>query len=202
MIKYRLGDKAEPARKRGKMSEGKIGKIQKSSKIAFAIARVLKIIFIVTSVIAILAGIFLIGFKGLINSEIDRAVARGEFTIEEIMPVVDEEAGFEMFIADQIMKNGYFSETMGAYLITIGVRLICLAVVVHFIGKVFREIEESYSPFKPQIVKSIKVAFILITLLSLENSLLIGIMVGFSLWSVVNIFKYGCELQKMSDETL
>lgn len=47
-----------------------------------------------------------------------------------------------------------------------------------------------------------KVAFIMITLFSLESNLLIGITVGFSLWSVVNIFEYGCELQKQSDETL
>lgn len=184
------------------MSEGKIRKIQKSCKIVLAIANILKVIFIVTSAAALIAGILLIGFKGLINSEIDKAVARGDFTMEEIMPVAEDDAGLERFLTEQIMKNGYFSETMGTYLITVGVLLICLAVVVHFIGKVFKEIEESYSPFKPQIVKSIKVAFILITLLSLESSLLIGVMVGFSLWSAVNIFEYGCELQKMSDETL
>lgn len=180
----------------------KVEKIQKSSSIALKAARVVKVILIVGAVLTLAAGCMLIAFQEPINREVEKAVARGDIIKEEIMPRVEDSAGFEMHLVAYLTKDGYFAEVLGTYLFTVGVLLVLLAAVMHFIGKVFQEIQVSYSPFKPEIVKSIKVAFVMITLLSLENSLLIGIMVGFSLWSVVNIFEYGCELQRQSDETL
>ena len=186
------------------MSDGnlKVQKIQKSSRIALKAARAVKVILIVAAVLALSTGAMMIAFQDPINREVEKAVSRGDFTREEIMPRLEDSAGFEMHLVAHLTRDGYFSEVLGTYLFTIGIMLGLFAVVMHFIGKVFQEIQVSYSPFQPGIVKSVKVAFIMITLFSLESNLLIGITVGFSLWSVVNIFEYGCELQKQSDETL
>lgn len=92
--------------------------------------------------------------------------------------------------------------TLAVYLMVLGIILICFAVVSHFLGKVFAEIKESYTPFRPEIVRNLKVVFVLVTVLTLRSSLLIGAIVGFSFWCMFQIFEYGCELQKQSDETL
>ena len=55
---------------------------------------------------------------------------------------------------------------------------------------------------KPKTVKELKVVFVLIAIFSLKSSLLAGLLVSLALWCVIQIFEYGCELQRESDETL
>ena len=80
--------------------------------------------------------------------------------------------------------------------------LVCFTVVLHFVGKVFKTFQESYSPFQPKVIRNLRITFILLTLYTLSTSLGIGLIVGLASWCVLNIFEYGCELQKQSDETL
>lgn len=174
-------------------SDLKIEKIQKSSNVAAILTKVVKIICIVMAVLTMVSGCILIGAQDYINREMEAAVESGVMSADEIAAY-----GIVMFF----VENGDFAETVGADMIVVGAMMICMAVIMHFVGKVFRDIKESYSPFRPEIVKSLKVAFVLITLLCLESSLLIGAVIGFSLWCVIHIFEYGCELQKQSDETL
>lgn len=174
----------------------KIEKIQKSSKIALTITIVAKIFAIAIAVIACLSGILLIGAKDIINEEIEKGVENGVLLQEQLM------TGIEGEIGRKLIQDGYFAETAGAYVIAVGAMMICMAVVMHFIGKVFKEMKESYSPFTTNVVKNLKVSFVLITILSLRSSLLIGAVIGFSLWCVLHAFEYGCILQKQSDETL
>ena len=91
---------------------------------------------------------------------------------------------------------------LGTYILTIGIVSICMAVVLHFVSKVFKDFCKSYSPFQPGIIKNLKITFVLLTVFVLKSSLLIGAIVGLAAWCVINIFEYGCELQKQSDETL
>lgn len=91
---------------------------------------------------------------------------------------------------------------LGVILIVTAVLLICFTVVLHFVAKVFQSLKKNDSPFRPEVVKSLKIAFVLIALLALSNSLLIGAIVSLSLWCIFLIFEYGCELQQQSDETL
>lgn len=182
------------------MSESnvKIQKIQKTSKNAWILVRIAKVFCIVMSVIAIGCGCGFIGAKNYLDQELATAIVTGELSTEDLYI----NAGGFLDRALNLAKVDSVALTLGVYLIVLGIILVCFAIVLHFMGKVFKNIMESYSPFRPEIVKSLKVVFVLITVLALRSSLLIGAIIGFSLWCVFHIFEYGCELQRQSDETL
>lgn len=175
----------------------KIVKIQKSSKAALTITTIVKIFAIAMAVVACLCGFLIIGLRETVNKEFTERLTSGQIQSEGIIiMMLDGE------IRQEIIQEDDMAKAIGVHVITVGVMMICLAVVMHFISKVFKEMKESYSPFKPEIIKSLKISFILITILSLSSSLLIGAVIGFSLWCVLHVFEYGCELQRQSDETL
>ena len=108
---------------------------------------------------------------------------------------------YEKFMEGKLAESE-MGIVLGTYILTIGIVPICMAVVLHFVSKVFKDFCKSYSPFQPGIIKNLKITFVLLTVFVLKSSLLIGAIVGLAAWCVINIFEYGCELQKQSDETL
>lgn len=179
------------------MSEEKtiIEKIQKTSKVGVIVTNIVKIFCIVMSVLVIPTGAIMVGVSNQINGIFEEAVASGELQMSD-MDVLEGQ------LMRNLLEDGDFATVLGVEMIAMGIMLICTAVLVHFIGKVFKEMRESYSPFKASIVKSLKVVFVLVTLLTLSSSMAIAIIVGTALWCVLHIFEYGCELQRQSDETL
>lgn len=173
----------------------KIEKIQKSSKIAFRVTNVVKVFGIIGAVILIIAGCIVIGGKDTLNRELGEELKEG-FTVEEFSD------SFGGRVAYQMIESGAIAEGIGLYCLEMSMILIFMAVVLHFVGRVFKSFMESYSPFQPGIVKNLKVTFVLITIAALSSSLGIGLIIGFAAWCVINIFEYGCELQRQSDETL
>lgn len=173
-----------------------IEKIQKTSKMVLIVTNIFKIFFIVCSVILLCSGTAVIAFQDMFNEEVMEYVESGELQKEVIM------AGMDAEMVEQIVERGSFAVVIGIYIITMAVILGIIAVLTHFIGKVFKTLRESYSPFVPKIVKELKVAFILIAILSFTSGVGIGAVVSLALWSLFYIFKYGCELQRQSDETL
>lgn len=182
------------------MSESnvKIQKIQKTSKTALILVRVAKVFCIVMSVVTVGCGCGFIGARNYLDQEFAKAIETGELSAEDVYI----SAGGFLDGALNLEKVDSVASTLGGYLIALGAILICFAIVLHFMGKVFKDIMGSYSPFRPEIIKRLKVVFVLITVLTLRSSLLIGVIIGFSLWCVFQIFEYGCELQRQSDETL
>ena len=174
-----------------------MGKIQKSSNAALIIARICKILFIAMATLVFVIGILFVSF---LNDYFNEAIsALGE----KVSVSVPNNMGTFLGIGNRlVMQLDDNAITLGVYMITMGVYLTILAVLMHYIGKVFRDIKEGYSPFQQSIVKNMKIASIIITLISLNSSLLIGALIGFSLWCVVYVFQYGCKLQRESDETL
>ena len=173
-------------------------KIRKSSNVALILARISKIFLIAMAVLLFALGIMFVSFlNDFFNEELAKAVQAGES-----MPDLDG-MGMLLGVGNQLVsQSDNYGMALGVYLITAGVYSAVLAVLMHFIGKVFKDIKEGYSPFQQSIVKNMKIAFVIITLISLNNSFLIGVLIGFSLWCAICIFEYGCELQKQSDETL
>ncbi|MCH5260273.1 MAG: hypothetical protein J1F18_10995 [Lachnospiraceae bacterium] len=172
-------------------------KIRKSSNVALIIARICKIFCIGMAILAFITGVLLVGLNDRINEELSKALQAGES-----LPELDD-MGMLLGVGNRLIsRSDDFGITLGVYVITVGVFLAILSVLMHYISKVFKEIKEGYSPFQLSIVKNMKVAFVIITVLSLNSSLLIGALIGFSLWCAFCIFEYGCELQKQSDETL
>lgn len=105
-------------------------------------------------------------------------------------------------MVQHLAEDGQIALAIGLFLTETGVLLVFMVVVLHFVGKVFKEFQENYSPFQPKIIKNLRITFILLTLYTLSSSGGIGLIVGLASWCVLNIFEYGCELQKQSDETL
>ena len=180
------------------VSNVKIQKILKASKTAGSIVKFAKIFLIVMSVVTIVCGCGFIGTKNYLDQRLAQALAEGEVTADELFVNV---GGF-LEGALNLAKVDSVSLTLGVYMIVMGIVLIGFSIIMHFLAKVFTDIRESYSPFRPEIVKSLKVVFVLTTLFALRSSLLMGVIIGFSMWCVLHIFEYGCELQRQSDETL
>lgn len=176
----------------------RIQKIQKTSKIASNIVKFAKIFLIVMSVLIIGCGLGFIGTKNYLDQEIEKALGEGELTVDELYV---NAGGFLDQALDLSMEDSIAS-AIGVRLIVGGIILICLSAIMHFLGKVLKDIRESYSPFRPEIIKSLKVVFVLTTLFALHSSLLMGAVIGLFMWCILQIFEYGCELQKQSDETL
>lgn len=174
----------------------KIEKIQKSSKAALMVTNIIKVFLIVATVILLIMGFIMIGGQDFFNSIFAKAMEVGAFTMEEF------EWDFEGQMLQHMVSDGQIALALGLYLIEMGVVMLCLVVVLHFVGKIFKTFQESYSPFQPKVIKNLRITLILLTLYMLPTSLGIGLIAGLASWCVLNIFEYGCELQKQSDETL
>lgn len=174
-----------------------MGKIQKSSNAALIIARISKILFIAVASLVFVMGILFVSF---LNDYFNEAISAWG---ENVSVSVSNNMGMFLGIGNRLVQQSNNNAViLGVYMITTGVYLTILAVLMHYISKVFRDIREGYSPFQQSIVKNMRIVFIIITMISINSSLLIGALIGFSLWCVVYIFQYGCELQRESDETL
>lgn len=176
----------------------KIEEIKKSSRVALNVTNIVKTISAVCGGMIIVAGCIMIGLRGVINHGFIIAMENGFFTPEDLESMLIDYNG----IVEHLIEDGNIAETIGLYLITTGVTLIFVTIVLHFVSRVFRGFMESYSPFQAGILKNLKIAFVLITLAALTSGIGIGLVIGFAAWCVLNIFEYGCELQKLSDETL
>ena len=182
-------------------SNSKIEKIQKSSKTALLVINIAKIFCIACAVIAIVVGCIVIGMRTQFGHEFQTAIDEGTIVREDIMNFAKIGVDYEKFMEGKL-ADSEIGIVLGTYILTIGIVSICMAVVLHFVSKVFKDFCKSYSPFQPGIIKNLKITFVLRTVFVLKSSLLIGAIVGLAAWCVINIFEYGCELQKQSDETL
>lgn len=176
----------------------KIEKIKKSSKVALNVTNIVKTICAVCAGITIVAGCIMIGLRGVVNDGFVIAMENGVFTPDDLdLSLIDYNG-----IVEHLIEDGYIAETIGMYIITTGFTLIFVTIVLHFVSRVFKSFMESYSPFQAGILRNLKAAFVLVTIAALSSGLGTGLIVGFAAWCVLNIFEYGCELQKQSDETL
>ncbi len=175
----------------------KIDKIRKTSRIALILVNIIKILLAVVAVACLLSGAVILGLREEVNSGAIRMLDDG-FLRRDIF------AGQEMKrdVCMTLIQNGHVAEALTGYLFMTGAMLAAIAVMFHFIGRVFKDMRESYSPFQLSVIKKLKIVFVLITLFTLRSSLLIGALTGVALWCVLQIFDYGCELQRESDETL
>lgn len=172
----------------------KIEKIKKSSKTVMAVSKGVMIFCIIMDIMLVVLGAFMIAFKNFINEMLQEAIDKGMLAISEIP--------FNNFGSVDILLAGDYAFNIFISLLGMLVSMILLTVILYFVGKIFKAFRESYSPFMPSILKQLKVVFILIIVISLKSSLLIGAVIGLALWCLYQIFEYGCELQKQSDETL
>lgn len=79
-----------------------------------------------------------------------------------------------------------------------GIFLVC-----RFIDVTFKQMALGESPFNEGSCRRLKICSVLVTVLVvLKSDLVVGILVAVVLFCLMRLYGYGCELQKLSDETL
>lgn len=181
-------------------SNVKIQTIQKNSRVALILVNIAKIFLIIGTVVMSLTGCSMIWANDIFDKKFAEAEA---LTNQEISTAIYIEGGLVSGIIDLKRNTESQAAEFGVNLLAVAGVMASFAVVLHFVAKVFKALKESDSPFRPEIVKSIKIVFVLISiLLVLQSGFLIGALVALSLWCIFLIFEYGCELQQQSDEIL
>ncbi len=180
------------------MENKKIANIKKASGITAKVLNVIKIILIVGIVLGIVGGISVMAFRSDDGKRIE--VFGKPVTVHGLVNT------------DNMKVEGFdFVEMFGIEdpFINAGINCFCAAVicaltlvVIMYLQNVFVEIEKSDTPFKTAILSKIKIAGIIVTVITLSSSIGIAAIVGLSFWCVYCIFDYGLELQKSADETL
>ena len=181
----------------------KLEKIRKSSHVALLITRIGKIFTIAMAFVAFLCGIACIAADALGGEKLYVQIQEKAPDTEFMMGIDMQLFGFSVKASDMLNTgDAEWLDVVGIYLIVFCVVISLIAVLLHFVEKTFREIRDSDSPFRPVILKNLSLPFILITLFAAMNSLYFGAVVGIAFWCVYCILDYGCELQRLSDETL
>ncbi|MCR5686353.1 MAG: hypothetical protein K6G81_13230 [Lachnospiraceae bacterium] len=180
------------------MENSKIANIKKVSGITAKVLNVIKVVLIVGLVMCIVGGISVMCIRSKDGNSIE--IFGKTVTVHsgvELGNMQIEGFGFlEAFdIEDPFVKAG-----LNCFCAAVLCALALVAVII--IRSAFTEIEKSDTPFKAEIMQKIKIAGILVTIITLADSVGTAAIVGLTFWCVYCIFDYGMELQKSADETL
>lgn len=164
-----------------------VKKIQKTSKIIAKVCKVFRGIFLVTFGLLLLCGI-------VILAEQKTMVSMMKWDTFD----------FKMYgsLINRLAEQGNFFGALIATLLYFMFMTVILTLLLHCLTKIFTLISENYSPFLPELTKYMRIVAVIATLITLMNSLGMGLILGLTLWAVLQIFDYGCKLQNESDETL
>lgn len=181
-------------------SNENIQKIKKCSSIALILVTIAKIFLIIGTVVMSLTGCSMIWA----NDVFDKKFAESEaLTNQEISTAIHIEGGLVSGIIDLKRNTESQAAELGVNLFAVAVVMASFVVVLHFVAKVFKALKESDSPFRPAVIKNVKIVAVLISIhLSLQSGLFVGAIVAFSVGVICLIFEYGCEFQQQFDETL
>ena len=181
------------------MENTKINKIKKSASVMATVLKVVRVIFTVVAIICLVCGIICFFATG----KTEGTVMYDNGQVRILLPVSE---------ADYVEGNGFdFINSLGIEDVALWGGLNCLAATVllavlavlfNIIRKVFVEIKESDTPFTESIQKRLKITAILVTIMTIFESIGLAVIVALSFWCVYCIFGYGIELQKNEDETL
>ena len=163
--------------------ETKLANLQKTSKAFAVIAKVIEIVNYVG------AGICAVAIPVLFINQ------------DKLRYFISDYEGERFF--QMLSSNMEFKTAMAIFLVLLIIFLIAGAYIFRTIGKLFRNINQDYSPFTPENVKLIKYMAVLVSVVTLIGiGLIPAVMTFFLLWAVALLFDYGCELQTESDEIL
>ena len=173
------------------MENSKIGRIKKAAGITAKVLNVLRIVAIVTIVLCVVSGIMAM----IVKNDGSNSVRMGRFVF--IGNVSDPKSPVREWlnITDPNVAAGIDSFIVAA-MAALMLAVICI------LRTTFREIEKSDTPFREEVLKRIRIAGILITVIAVNYSVGVAAMAALTAWCVYCVFDYGIELQKNEDETL
>jgi len=182
------------------IKENKLNKVKKNCKTIKTVISILQI-FLIIGIICSAVGIVTISYY---KNEVNQALAAAEENGASI--------DFDDFQAG-IFKGSIKSEALineGKYNVALNLTCIYALIVCSFvygvffvIKKIFKEIEQSESPFSDTVLKKLKALFIIISIASLISfGLGYAILTALVLNCIYCILDYGCAIQTEVDETL
>ena len=181
------------------MENNKIERIQKSAGTTAKILGVIRTILIVGLVLALLGGFstafFRLGDDGTTISLFNKTI-----NIHNFVDIGDIDAkGFAIVDAFNI-KDPFLYAGVNCFFAALLVALTLTAII--FLRNAFIAVETSDTPFTEEVLKKIKIAGIIVTVITCTASIGVAAIVGLTFWCIYCIFDYGTVLQKESDETL
>ncbi len=181
------------------MENTKIANIKKASGVTAKVLNVVKVILIVGLCMTVVSGILVMCFRmGDEGKSIEvfgkkivihNIIGPADFSIEAFGPL-------EMLD----IKDPFVLAGLNCF--CAAVMIVLAIVVVVLIRNTFAVLHESDTPFKPEILKKLKFTGIIVTIITLTESLGTAAIVALSFWCIYCIFDYGIELQTDADETL
>lgn len=207
----------------------KLQRVQRSSKVASIISRILFIICMVATNLALLTGIIMITNREAIDQQILESAKNPENMAPNariklsLGPVQfasvtreDLESGnlastvtgnltsdipaVQKFFDDN--KNS-LSLAYGLYCIVMAFAIAILTLALFFIYSAFNVINKEGNPFADKVIKKILVSMIAISVaLALSAGVGFGVLGGFLTWVIYTILDYGRTLKIQADETL
>ena len=163
--------------------ETKLANLQKTSKAFAIISKILEIANYVA------AGICAIAIPVLFLAE------------DKLKYFISDYEGEKIF--QMLTENMEFKTAMAIFLVLLIIFTLVSAYIFRKIGKLFRNINEDYSPFTPENVNLIKtIAILIAVMVFIGTGIITAVLTFFLLWAVALLFDYGCELQTESDEII
>lgn len=185
-----------------------IEKVRDYSSKAIKFINIVKVIIIIGIVItSILSITFIVGsfFADKINESILNGSAIGNISLKisniEFL-FVDFSESVEL---KELAESGNLEDvliTTAGEMITSLIKMIVSLILALTLKKLFVEINKGETPFNAEVLKRLKISFIIITILIGTESLLMAVIVGFSLACIYTMFTRSIELQEESDKTL
>ena len=164
-------------------------------------AKVVGVLEVICTILAIITAsialTFIIGMNKL-NPMIEEGVNQGYINYETFF-----NAGGVMGFRGLLPTNGNYALGIGLTCLFATLAVVSVVIILAFIKKIFTIIIEENSPFSERSLKTIKIGFIVITVITvLGGSLGVTVITGFILFCIYSIFEYGAALQTEIDETL
>lgn len=194
----------------------KLARVKKMTKVSEIILKIVEIVGIIGVVALLLGGItMMIGgkkFSEELTKEGKLSVGANagavkfsvmEIEDDEIMSLLIHNAKSDVPAIQKMIDEGNVAPLYGMMFIGYAVGLLIATVGLHFLRLIFVKVKKADNPFAPEVLKQMRVSFIVITVGIVITSLsLLGIFIALGMWSIYCIFSYGCTIQELADETI
>lgn len=181
----------------------KLEVIKKRCKVTATAVKVIEIVLIVLAVLILAFSIACFVMKDSVNSAAATGSGMG-YTLD-FSEFSFGDGGMFSFRFDpaKYAEAGDYGTASGIVLLLASWICIITIVVAAIFRRMFTSIIESESPFSEDVLKKMKIAFVIISLsIVCFISIVWGLVAAGLFWCLVAIFEYGVEIQKQVDETL
>ncbi len=198
----------------------KLAKIKKSCHVASMITKIMFVLCIVGTVIAIGTGIYFIADRKNLNDAYEQAAEVGSMDITKefgkinvhlvrinyndvISPEALKNVDSSIPAVKEVLNETPYSLSIGLYLMIIGGSIFLLTVAMFLLNRVFKIIEKEETPFSDKVLKNLLVSLLIIdVIIAMSAGIGFGALAGLITWALYTIMDYGRTLQIQSDETL